>query len=119
MLDAIARALEVPASALALNTVGGGCVSDTAVVSAGKRRAFLKREPAERAWQLQAEAEGLEALAAAGALRVPRPLSCGARCWSATTGCSRPVMRWPPGACHRPTSALPTHQVTARRTVRP
>ncbi len=77
MLDAIARALEVPASALALNTVGGGCVSDTAVVSAGKRRAFLKREPAERAWQLQAEAEGLEALAAAGALRVPRPLSCG------------------------------------------
>ncbi|ABI58031.1 fructosamine kinase family protein [Alkalilimnicola ehrlichii MLHE-1] len=73
--EAIARVLGVPAAELRLQGVGGGCVSDTARVHAGGRTAFLKREPASRGWQLAAEAEGLEALAAAGALRVPRPLS--------------------------------------------
>lgn len=77
MLQAIAEALDASVAELQLQGVGGGCVSDTARVRAGSRTAFLKREPASRGWHLAAEAEGLEALATPGALRVPRPLARG------------------------------------------
>jgi fructosamine-3-kinase len=58
--------------------VGGGCIADAAVVAfADGFRVFVKRV-AGAPGMFAAEADGLRALAAAGAIRVPRVLAVGA-----------------------------------------
>jgi fructosamine-3-kinase len=57
--------------------VGGGCIADTAVAAfADGFRVFVKRV-AGAPGMFEAEAEGLRALAAAGAIRVPQVLAVG------------------------------------------
>ena len=58
---------------------GGGCIN-SAVVLEGEdgRRYFVKLNDAARLSMFEAEAEGLEELAAARAVRVPRPICSGA-----------------------------------------
>ena len=57
--------------------VGGGCIHSAWRVQGERGPVFLKTNTASAAWMLAAEADGLEALAAAGALRVPAVLGCG------------------------------------------
>ena len=57
--------------------LGGGCIHGAARVDAGTRPLFVKHNAPACADMFAAEAEGLEALAAPGAVRVPRPLAQG------------------------------------------
>ncbi len=58
-------------------SLGGGSINQAWRVGDGGRSWFVKLNSAERLEMFIAEAEGLEALAAADAIRVPRPLCYG------------------------------------------
>ncbi|MCB1864941.1 MAG: fructosamine kinase family protein [Chromatiales bacterium] len=58
-------------------SVGGGCINTTAVVSAGKRRYFVKLNRANRLGMFEAESAALAALAATKTLRIPAPIASG------------------------------------------
>ncbi len=78
---AISDATEVHFEPAAVEPVGGGCIH-TALrlrgeTSAGALSFFVKTNEAERAAMFEAEADGLAALADAGALRVPRVIARG------------------------------------------
>ena len=72
-LAAAGLALE-PGSA---RPVGGGCIHHAWRVEGPAGPVFLKTNGTDAAWMLDAEADGLAALAAAGALRVPGVLGHG------------------------------------------
>jgi protein-ribulosamine 3-kinase len=57
--------------------VGGGCINRAAVVEDGGRAFFVKLNAPERLDMFEAESEGLAALAAARAIRVPEPVCVG------------------------------------------
>lgn len=61
----------------AIQEVGGGCINRAFVLRDGKGSWFVKLNAAERLDMFQAEAAGLNALAAAEAIRVPIPLGAG------------------------------------------
>lgn len=56
---------------------GGGCINQAYAVSDGERRYFVKLNQASALEMFEAEAEGLNALAAPGAIRVPEPVCSG------------------------------------------
>jgi len=58
-------------------TLSGGCINDTFSLSDGTQQWFVKTNRAERLDMFEAEADGLDALADAGTLQVPRPLCHG------------------------------------------
>jgi fructosamine-3-kinase len=60
-----------------LDAVGGGSISRTVVARSGDTRWFVKLDSAERHAMFVAEADGLSALAACPALRVPRVVADG------------------------------------------
>ena len=57
--------------------VGGGCINRAAVVEDDGRAFFVKLNAPERLDMFEAESEGLAALAAARAIRVPEPICVG------------------------------------------
>jgi protein-ribulosamine 3-kinase len=57
--------------------VGGGCINRAVVLGDGTRDYFVKLNSADRLAMFQAEAEGLAALRAAEAIRVPEPVCTG------------------------------------------
>ena len=57
--------------------IGGGCINTTCLIDDGRRGFFVKLNAAERLAMFEAEADGLGALAAAGAMRVPAPVCAG------------------------------------------
>jgi fructosamine-3-kinase len=57
--------------------IGGGCISQALRLSDGLRSWFVKANRADRLDMFEAEAAGLEAMAATGTIRVPRPLCTG------------------------------------------
>lgn len=73
----IARVTGGPFVPLAQTAAGGGCISTAMVLSGQDARYFVKLNGAARLSMFEAEAEGLEELRAAGALRVPRPVCSG------------------------------------------
>lgn len=73
----VARATGGPAPEPVATPVGGGCINEALVLGAAGRRCFVKLNRADRLQMFEAEAAGLEALAATGTLRVPRPLAVG------------------------------------------
>jgi fructosamine-3-kinase len=84
--DAFARAIEDVVAAKTgerspvarRQGIGGGCINNAeAIALADGRRFFLKSNPHPLPRLFEYEAEGLEALAAAGTLRVPRPIGTG------------------------------------------
>ncbi|MDK2970839.1 MAG: hypothetical protein PWP23_594 [Candidatus Sumerlaeota bacterium] len=86
MNDAFARAIEDVVAAKTgerspvarRQGVGGGCINNAETIAlADGRRFFLKSNPHPLPRLFECEAEGLEALATAGALRVPRPIGTG------------------------------------------
>jgi len=73
ILDTLGRGAPVR-----IDGVDGGCIADAAVAAfADGFRVFVKRV-AGAPGMFEAEAEGLRALAAAGAIRVPQVLAVGA-----------------------------------------
>lgn len=61
-----------------VDAAGGGCVNSALTVTlAGGQCYFLKYNRVERLTMFQAEAQGLQALAATATFRVPMPLGCG------------------------------------------
>lgn len=81
LATAISDATEVLFAPLALEPVGGGCIHSayrvTGDTSQGKRRYFAKVNQAGSAGMFAAEADGLAALRAAGAVRVPEVVAQG------------------------------------------
>jgi len=66
--------------------VGGGCINEAVVLEGCARRYFVKLNSAGRLPMFEAEADGLEAILASGALRAPRPVATGTqagRAWLA------------------------------------
>jgi fructosamine-3-kinase len=57
--------------------VGGGCINTTEVLEGNGRKYFVKLNDASRLDMFEAEAEGLQELAGANALRVPLPICHG------------------------------------------
>jgi fructosamine-3-kinase len=61
-----------------VNSVAGGCINTTIVIGNGATSYFVKLNAAHCLPMFEAEADGLEELAAANALRVPSPVCHGA-----------------------------------------
>ena len=75
----VAQALEVrSADRGTWSRVGGSALNTTWSLAIAGRRAFVKTNAADRSDMLDAEADGLRALATAGAIRVPAPIAQGA-----------------------------------------
>ncbi len=76
---AIDKATGRPARIARSVSVGGGCINQACRVELADGRCFfVKSNPDPLAGMFEREAEGLAALAAVGALRVPRPVCTGA-----------------------------------------
>ncbi|HLU50366.1 MAG TPA: fructosamine kinase family protein, partial [Planctomycetota bacterium] len=76
--DAIAQATGRGGRIVDDRSVGGGCISDTRIVELDDgRRLFVKTNDPALAEMFAREAEGLSALSAAGAIRVPTPIATG------------------------------------------
>ncbi len=76
--DAIAQATGEPFAPSEARSVSGGDIHAASVLTDGARRFFVKANRADRLPMFEAEAEALNALAASGAVRVPRPVCLGA-----------------------------------------
>jgi protein-ribulosamine 3-kinase len=74
---ALARALGCDVAPRPEAAVHGGCISDCFRWQSARGPMFVKRCDVARRWILDAERDGLERLARAGALRVPAPLADG------------------------------------------
>jgi fructosamine-3-kinase len=72
----IARATGRPFAVTAASAAGGGSINRGYRITDGSRTCFVKVNHAGLAWMFEAEAQGLQALAATGAIRVPQPI-----CW--------------------------------------
>lgn len=75
--EQIAAASGTPFSPSAPRSVGGGCINSAYQLSDGEKAYFVKLNQREMLASFEAEAAGLEELAAAGGPRVPRPLCTG------------------------------------------
>ncbi|MDT3736760.1 MAG: fructosamine kinase family protein [Denitratisoma sp.] len=73
----ISRALGRPFRTVSSRETGGGCIHRALVLEGDGERWFVKLNSGETLPMFEAERDGLAALAAAGAFRVPRPLCCG------------------------------------------
>jgi fructosamine-3-kinase len=58
-------------------SMGGGCINAAYLVEDGRRHFFVKTNRADQAAMFEAEAQGLDELARAQAIRVPRPVCFG------------------------------------------
>lgn len=72
-----------------LQAVGGGCINDGYRLAAAGGDYFLKLNRNAPAALFEAEAAGLQQLAATGCLRVPRPV-----CWGDAERCAFLVLEW-------------------------
>lgn len=75
--SAVARALGLDEHGLQIDTVPGGDIAEASLLRAADATVFLKTLPLEQSGLLSAEADGLEALADAGAVRLPRVINRG------------------------------------------
>ncbi len=75
--SAISGATGEPFVARERRGVGGGCINDAFRIGDGERDFFVKVNRAEGYGMFEAEAAGLEEMAATGTLRVPRPVCHG------------------------------------------
>lgn len=74
---AISHAIGAPFEAGRAETMGGGCINEAMRLRDGAREFFVKTNRASALDMFEAEQAGLEELAAAAALRVPRPVCSG------------------------------------------
>jgi fructosamine-3-kinase len=64
-------------SAETVRSVGGGCISETVILSNGSRDVFVKKNAPSCFDMFEAEAAGLRALGAVNAVRVPEVYAVG------------------------------------------
>lgn len=84
--DQLARTLQRPVHVTASGALGGGSINAAFHLDTSAGRFFIKLNQAQAAQMFAAEAAGLEELAAADALRIPRPVAhgvAGGRAWLA------------------------------------
>lgn len=74
---AIGEALGEPFSIDNSSSIGGGCISSASRIEGNGQRYFVKFNRADLLEMFEAEAEGLQAMADADAVRVPRPVTTG------------------------------------------
>ncbi len=74
---AVARTLGLDEHGLEVDSVPGGDIAEASLLQAADARIFLKTLPLDRAGLLSAEADGLNALAETGELRVPKVIRRG------------------------------------------
>jgi len=74
---AIGEATGEPFAVEAQSPIGGGCINQAHRISGGGRDFFVKLNRASDLAMFEAEADGLAEMAAAGAIRVPRPVTSG------------------------------------------
>ncbi len=75
--EAISVASGAPFSTGRVSPLGGGDINQAFGISDGARRYFVKANDAARLPMFEAEAAALDAMAATGCVRVPRPLCAG------------------------------------------
>jgi fructosamine-3-kinase len=73
----IGRILGRPFRAASMRAAGGGCIHRARVLEGDGERWFVKLNAADALPMFEAEQDGLTALAAAAAFRLPRPLASG------------------------------------------
>src|SRR5262249_36542894 len=73
----IAHATGRPCKAQQANSIGGGCINEGFRLLAGEREFFVKLSVASALPMFEAEAAGLEEIAATGSVRVPYPICTG------------------------------------------
>ncbi|TVO66825.1 fructosamine kinase family protein [Denitromonas ohlonensis] len=78
LAQAILHASGVDVARATFDPVSGGSINMAYRVGVGDQSFFLKRNRADALPMFEAEADGLAALAAIGAFRIPRVLGCGA-----------------------------------------
>lgn len=74
---AIGEALGEPFEIEQSRNIGGGCISSAMRLEGNGRRYFVKFNRADLLEMFEAEADGLQAMAGANAVRVPQPLTTG------------------------------------------
>ncbi len=85
--QSIAAATELPCITHRQQAVSGGSINSAYRIDAGEQRYFVKLNRAEYLTMFQAEADGLNELAKAEAIRVPAPVCTGSEaglCWLVT-----------------------------------
>jgi protein-ribulosamine 3-kinase len=79
--DKVSRQIGVvtgePFSAHQVRSVGGGCINSAYCIEDGDRRFFVKTNSASRLDMFEAEAEGLQEIAASQTIGVPEPVCVG------------------------------------------
>jgi len=75
--EAITAASGEPFNLLRADSIGGGCINSAYQLQGDRQSYFIKLNRAERLDMFEAEADGLQALAAARAIRVPVPVCTG------------------------------------------
>lgn len=75
--DAIAAASGKPFVLQRADSIGGGCINSAYRLLGERQSYFIKLNDANRLDMFEAEADGLQGLAAASAIRVPMPLCTG------------------------------------------
>jgi fructosamine-3-kinase len=75
--DQIGAASGRPFSPRSRRAVGGGCINSAVVLSDAGQCWFVKLNAADRLEMFEAEADGLQSIAATNSIRVPRPLCTG------------------------------------------
>lgn len=73
----ISRAIEAPFDPTDARDLGGGCINRAVLLSDARRRFFVKFNQAVDPSVFEAERDGLRALGAAGAVRIPAPIAVG------------------------------------------
>lgn len=85
----VARATGTPFTIEQRQSIGGGCINSAYRIDGNGLQYFVKSNSADGLDMFEAEAGGLEAMAAADAVRVPRPL-----CWGVSAGQAWLVMEY-------------------------
>lgn len=75
--NAISQHLGKPFSIKSKSSIGGGCINSAFQVSSGEQAFFVKLNSVDKLEMFIAEAEGLQELRSANAIRVPGPLCYG------------------------------------------
>jgi fructosamine-3-kinase len=75
--DTISQTTGVPFAAQQQHGLGGGCINSAYRLADGSRSFFVKLNSGDKLAMFEAEHDGLQALANAGAIRVPQPLATG------------------------------------------
>lgn len=85
----ICQVTGLPFSAATPRSIGGGCINSGYVLTNGQQSYFVKLNQATQIAMFEAEAAGLDEMAASHTIRVPKPI-----CWGTANGSAYLVQEW-------------------------